>query len=406
MNLDRSTRVLVLALALLPATLGAQTATPEVAPPFRTFYNQRQGTRVLGNPLARLETADSYYAQYFEKGLLEDHRGENINPQWQFMYARLGADLLASGSLAPVGGDTSDLWYAELERRAGAVQPSPSPDLDGPIPTARGVFVPFNAQLASAPGHYVTQRFWEYINRADLFPGGWLHDVGLPISEAIAATVTKGGFQRTIEVQAFERAILTYDAQNPADWQIERDNIGVDHREQFRPGWADAAIWAAINGGEVAIRDFSTQIERVEGDYARARVYPLSVNTDAAWIWLRREGNSWQVIGGPGTAFEQPFYDERGIPALLRVGNQLEQAMYDELEAWLPANTSLGEHSLPRMRIEAGIARVTVATPDGEGVLATAYLRLVDINRWQVLGAEASFDRAWFEQNGIPEVLW
>jgi hypothetical protein len=98
-------------------------------------------------------------------------------------------------------------------------------------------FVPFSADLSGANGQYVPGMFWAYINRTDLFPAGWLHDMGLPITAARQTTVTKylpdGPTERTITVQAFQRAILTYDAQNPPDWQVERANVGSDYRKAF-----------------------------------------------------------------------------------------------------------------------------------------------------------------------------
>jgi hypothetical protein len=83
--------------------------------------------------------------------------------------------------------------------------------------------------LGVASGHLVPRRFWEYINRAELFPGGWLHDVGLPLTEAFSTTVTKNGVMRVVIMQAFERTVLTYDPANPAEWQIERANIGAQY---------------------------------------------------------------------------------------------------------------------------------------------------------------------------------
>ena len=38
----------------------------------------------------------------------------------------------------------------------------------------------------------------------------------------------KNGQTRSITLQAFERAVLSYDPQNPADFQVERGNIGAD----------------------------------------------------------------------------------------------------------------------------------------------------------------------------------
>jgi hypothetical protein len=96
------------------------------------------------------------------------------------------------------------------------------------MPAEGGVFVPVDPLLRRAPGHVIPFRFWNYINRNDLFPGGWLHDIGLPLTAALHATVWKQGERRSITYQAFERTVLTDDPLNPVDWQIERGNIGTD----------------------------------------------------------------------------------------------------------------------------------------------------------------------------------
>lgn len=396
------------ACAALTATLlpiGAF-AAPVVAPMFTQYYTTRQGIRVLGNPIGRLETADSHFAQYFEKGLIEDHRHEDPDPAWQFMYGRLAADLLLYGSTEPIGGENSDLEFAGLGQRGAKLEQSPSPATNGPIQTERGWFIPYNSELKAGPGHYVPQRFWDYINRADLFPAGWLHDVGLPMTEALEANVTKAGVRRTILVQAFERTVLTYDAQNPADFQVERDNIGVAHRRAFPPGYADEAILAAVNGGIGANAAFTAGIERVEGDFARAILYPNDPNaTDPAWVWLRRDSTIWKVFGGPGTEFDDAFYNRHNVPDQIRIGNPLEQAMYTTLQSWIPANSSVRDFTTSGFRLEAGVAKVTVNAVGVETDPAFAFLRIVDENRWEVLGLGTGFDDAWYQQNEIPEVL-
>lgn len=91
-----------------------------------------------------------------------------------------------------------------------------------------GMFVPFDSQLRRARGYVVAPYFWAYINRPELFPAGWLHDIGLPMTGVFTAKVTRSGEVRTIFVQAFERAVLTYDMRNPAGWQVEKGNIGSD----------------------------------------------------------------------------------------------------------------------------------------------------------------------------------
>jgi hypothetical protein len=96
-----------------------------------------------------------------------------------------------------------------------------------PVP-GKGVFVPFDTRLRPAPGYFVDSAFWQYINRADLFPGGWLHDIGLPMTDVFHGVAVKNNVRRDITMQAFERTVLTYDSKNPAGWQIERGNIGAD----------------------------------------------------------------------------------------------------------------------------------------------------------------------------------
>jgi hypothetical protein len=90
------------------------------------------------------------------------------------------------------------------------------------------VFVPYDPALHSAAGYIVPPPFWEYITREDLFSGGWLHDIGLPMTDAFQVRAYKDGVLRELTVQAFERTVLTNDPRNPPDWQIERGNIGAD----------------------------------------------------------------------------------------------------------------------------------------------------------------------------------
>ncbi len=79
-------------LAFLP--FGQAQASTTVAEPFRAYYAQHQGMRILGYPITGLIEANGYQSQYFEKGRLEDHRAEPTDAGWNFMYGRL-ADGLA-----------------------------------------------------------------------------------------------------------------------------------------------------------------------------------------------------------------------------------------------------------------------------------------------------------------------
>lgn len=214
-----------------------------IDPLFQQYYTKYDGWRMLGRTLSDLKV-EVGPVQYYEKGRIEDHQGEPgtaDNPSWRFMYGLLVDRLHEAKAQLPVGGDTSSVTYATIAQYADPAQRKSPPagySGNGTMTMPDGTtFIPFTTNLSGGNGHLVLGGFWNYINRKELFPGGWLHDVGLPITEPLPATVTKnlpgGAVKRTIYIQAFQRAILTYDPANPADWQIERANIGTDYVRAF-----------------------------------------------------------------------------------------------------------------------------------------------------------------------------
>jgi len=144
------------------------------------------------------------------------------------MYGRLAAELIERNAPGSVSATT--ITYADLRRYIDPAYRTPAPQhfAGGVLPVHDGMFVPYDPQLRPAPGYIVAPYFWAYMNQANLFPGGWLHDIGLPMSDTFTAVASKQGAQRTIFMQAFERTVLTYDMRNPAGWQVERGNIGAD----------------------------------------------------------------------------------------------------------------------------------------------------------------------------------
>jgi hypothetical protein len=213
-----------------------------VLPRFAAYYDASDGLRLLGTPISLETNVAGYVSQYFEKGRLEDHSGDSPDPAWQFMYGLLVDELHSSLATLPIGGEVSTLTYADLHALADPSQRVAPPAGYSGTGTmtmdAEGTtFIPFAADLTGAPGHLVPGGFWEYLNRPDRCPGGWLHDVGLPISPTQEIVVTKdlpdGPEQRTITVQAFQAAILTDDPLNPPDWRVERVNVGSDYRKGF-----------------------------------------------------------------------------------------------------------------------------------------------------------------------------
>ncbi len=204
---------------------------------FLRYYVERDGLRILGNTISPPTFFAGYFAQYFEKGRLEDQTGISQDPNWQFQYGLLVDELQTLRLSLPIGGEISTLNYQavnDLAREDRRIPP-PTGFLGGTMTNSDGsVFVPYSQALQPAPGHSVSPVFWPYINRSDIFPGGWLHDIGLPMTEAVPAVVTKGPFaNRNILVQVFQRTILTYDPLNGAEFQVERANVGSDYRRAF-----------------------------------------------------------------------------------------------------------------------------------------------------------------------------
>lgn len=206
----------------------AASAPTSIGLPFRDYYAEHQGWRVLGAPITDMVQVDGQPAQYFEKGRIEDHRSATADPHWAFMYGRLTAELMQRTPSYPV--NATSITYGDLERAAQPSRRHPAPRglTSGTTEVRDGIFIPFDPQLRASSGYVVPLYFWNYINQAGLFPGGWLHDIGLPMTDAFLVNTVKNGEQRQIMMQAFERTVLTYDPRNPLDWQVERGNIGSD----------------------------------------------------------------------------------------------------------------------------------------------------------------------------------
>jgi hypothetical protein len=225
-----------------------------VAAVFVPYYAQVDGPRTMGQAISPLLTVNGVAAQYFEKARLEDRRATNRtgDPAFDFEYGLLVDEMHAIGSPRPVGGERSSVTYATINRQSAASLRIPVPDggeSGGVVELPDGAtFIPFSSDLAAAPGHAVPAVFWDFMNDPILFPGGWLHDVGLPITPALPALVDKGRIIGTtvvpvtgapIQLQAFQRTILTFDPANPDGFQTERANTGTDYffvfPQQFPP---------------------------------------------------------------------------------------------------------------------------------------------------------------------------
>ena len=220
---------------VIPA--GYEPGARPVATDFSGYYEQTVGMRLLGRAMGDSRVRAGFVVQYFEKGRLEFH--QDAPDGWKYQLGLLVDELAKLFALVPLGGDSSTLTYADVARLSdSARRVAPPEGLTGGVAEMPdgSTFVPFDAALAPGPGHVVSRDFWRFLNDPTVFPGGWLHDAGLPVTPLAEAVVTKGAVTRTILVQAFQRTILTYDPQNPPEYVVECANVGTDFLRAVGPG--------------------------------------------------------------------------------------------------------------------------------------------------------------------------
>lgn len=100
--------------------------------------------------------------------------------------------------------------------------------------------------------HTIAEPFWQHMNaRGTVWEWGravedalYAHPyaiTGYPISEPYWARVTVAGLERDVLVQAFERRVLTYIPDYPAEWQVQHANSGLHYLEwRYGTGWREA----------------------------------------------------------------------------------------------------------------------------------------------------------------------
>jgi hypothetical protein len=214
-------------LAALMPPLQPASADELHAAPFIDYYWQHEGARVLGNINSPVLEMNGYRVQYFEKARLEDHRHQTSDPAQAVRYSPLTLEMMENHPDVAIDG--MPITYGELRERHLGQYPPPPGFVHGPMQVDNGVFIPYEPHLTAAPGYVVPFQFWTYLNRHYLFPGGWQHAAGLPITNAfdVLLPAADGGEKRII-VQAFQNMVLTLDLSNVYGWPVAPANVGTD----------------------------------------------------------------------------------------------------------------------------------------------------------------------------------
>lgn len=280
-------RVLLVALVLLLATLGAWSLAPGRAaraegfadPAFQQTWRRTDAPVALGavarswvwGPEPRTGAVMEPYAdapggqrlvQYFDKSRMEltNPRGDPASP----FYVTNG--LLATEMLtgAVQTGDTRFEAHAPAEVPAAGDLDDP----DGPTyaafaavraapPLAMGTAIIATLTRDGAVGndpalagkatarqvvpetkHTVADVFWAFMTARGIVDGGAteplfrspFYATGFPLTEAYWTTVRVAGTPTRTLVQVFERRALTYTPGNPAGFQVEAGNVGLQYR--------------------------------------------------------------------------------------------------------------------------------------------------------------------------------
>jgi hypothetical protein len=160
---------------------------------------------------------------------------------------------LRAPSMVPVAGDVNSpdaLAYASLAPVASLNNDRRAQDRTGQPVTA---VLDRNGQVRDDPsrgtmirivryeptlGHNIPDVFWSFMTSTGLVYNGrfntyreeaifnWETDLGYPITEPYWSSVRIAGAQKWVLVQAFQRRVLTYVADNPPGWQVEMGNVG------------------------------------------------------------------------------------------------------------------------------------------------------------------------------------
>jgi hypothetical protein len=205
--------------------------------------------------------------QYFDKSRMEiNDPSADSNAQWFVTNGLLVNEMIEGqvqtglGEFVPLGpaaipiaGDPDNTFptYADLDQ----IVNTPASGTLGNHTTRSylsGGFGEF-PQYATSPateivqlvrGRGVPRAFWDFMNRrGTVYQNGrlvsnqpifdWLFTLGYPTAEPFWTRARIGGVEHDVLFQAFERRVLTYVPDNPAQFQVEMGNVGR-HYYQWR----------------------------------------------------------------------------------------------------------------------------------------------------------------------------
>lgn len=336
---------------------------------FNAYYQRYSGTNSLGHPVTTAFPIDNGWLQFFEGGALylptqpQAHAAppikDNLLPLIHSSVKDSATDvirvpllqaLLTAGSLVAVGGRGSTLTYTDIRKAtnpelmvtASAADEQAALTTNATVRDGRGMFVKAGIRNGKSVGHVVFQSFWNYINRADISPGGWQKDFGVPLTAILPFTSTNDGHIRHLLMQVFTQGGLIYDSSIPASADqpsISRLNTGLDYIHTFGLPTvtltAGQKIWSM---GDTSILDqpaTGRETAHIGQDF------PLVLLGNTQWAG----GKLWYNVRYSDVKNSYRGWIDSSVVTFTSPGNQAGRASFDALSPDLIAYlNSLGQN--------------------------------------------------------------
>ncbi|HKV84184.1 MAG TPA: serine hydrolase [Ktedonobacterales bacterium] len=295
-----------------------------VDPVFQAYYAAAGGAQQLGAAITSAFPTSDGWLQFFSAGALLLPKA-GTTPSASTNTTNLYADgvrdtatgvirlpltraLLASGSVVPVGGDTSTLTYADLRaasRPDALISDPESVSTSDPQGTPSSVFIPESTSASGSLGHLVPMGIWSYLTSAEAAPDGWQIDFGDPLSEALPVTATVQGSIHHLLVQVFWRGIVVEDrgvTDADGDPVVTRLGTGLAYLRTFGPPSVTVRggtpIWGLADVAPLTTPDTGAALAHVSLNF------PFTATGDTLWtssgLWYHVR---WQTSHSQGAGW-------------------------------------------------------------------------------------------------------
>lgn len=348
----------------MPASMFSPPASQEigVSPLFARYYQNHDGTDTLGEPLTAAFPSTQGWLQFFASGALLLPAPENTStgeargqladlmekgtkdPATGVVSLPLLQELLAVGSQVPVGGEGSTITYVDLRQATSPTLMLPAP----PTTSAYGgqsIFVAGGRRGGEDVGHFIPQPLWNYINRHDISPDGWMRAFGAPLTEALPFRVTQHGSTHRMLIQVFSNGGLVLNQDNvdtsgqPA---IQRLDTGTDYLKTFGPPTvvvkAQQTVWAQSDTPLLKTPGTGDVVAHVGQHFPLTMLGDTSWTSDILWYhvkWTTPTSHGTNSGSGWISAAAITYTDPGNVP-----GSASFDVLSPALAAYLASNGS------------------------------------------------------------------